>query len=290
MSNEIKTLNLFINEDFCPKIQKLVLEDFFNKQIKRVSYKLKFSFVNLNNKNSKKPLVNFLGKLPKDNALLIVSSSIIPNFNFPKKISSCNKFFCAKKFKKIDFFYTDIPIKNFNFNSNDKNYFNIMKNSAWLNQVQNSIVINMNEQPWISFSKYSKFWLTKINSLVRSKIITLDVLNNDIDHNLTAPSLIFQIQNIRNINYFNQVDNLFIPLKISPTSHNLKLLLSNEKKLIKLYSRKKSIFVRLITPKTYTSKAKKIYKFFYSNLYQIYKQIRFFISDSRVYLHNKFKK
>ena len=290
MSNEIKTLNLFINEDFCPKIQKLVLEDFFNKQIKRVSYKLKFSFVNLNNKNSKKPLVNFLGKLPKDNALLIVSSSIIPNFNFPKKISSCNKFFCVKEFKKIDFFYTDIPIKNFNFNSNDKNYFNIMKNSAWLNQVQNSIVINMNEQPWISFSKHSTFWLTKVNSLVKSKMITLDMINNDIDQNLAAPSLIFQIQNIRNINYFNQVDNLFIPLKISPTSHNLKLLLSNEQKLKKLYSRKKSIFVRLITPKTYTSRLKKIYKFFYSNLYQVYKQIRFLISDLRVYLYNKFKK
>ena len=290
MSGEIKLLNLFINEDFCPKIHKLVLEDFFSKQIKRVSYNLKFSFVNLNNKNSKKSLVNFLDKLPKDNALLIVSSSIIPNFNFPKIISHCDNIFCVKEYKKIDFFYTDIPINNFDLNSNDKNYLNLIKNSAWLNQVQNSIVINMNEQPWISFSKYSKLWLTKVNSLVRSKIITLDDLNNDIDHNLAAPSLIFQIQNIRNINYFNQVDNLFIPLKISPTSHNLKLLLSNEQKIIKLYSRKKSIFVRLITPKTYNSRAKKIYKFFYSNLYQIYKQIRFLISDLRVYLHNKFKK
>lgn len=290
MPGEIKALNLFINEDSCPKIHKLVLEDFFSKQIKRVSYKLKFSFVNLNNKNSKKSLVKFLDKLPKDNALLIVSSSIIPYFNFPKIISNYDNFFCVKEFKKIDFFYTDIPIKNFDLNSNDKNYLNLIKNSAWLNQVQNLIVINMNEQPWISFSKHSTFWLTKVNSLVRSKIITLDILNNDIDKNLAAPSLIFQIQNIRNINYFNQVDNLFIPLKISPTSHNLKLLLSNEQKLKKLYSRKKSIFVRLITPKTYTSRLKKIYKFFYSNLYQVYKQIRFLISDLRVYLYNKFKK
>jgi len=290
MSREIKTLNLFINEDFCPKIHKLVLEDFFSKQIKRVGYKLKFSFVNLNNKNSKKSIINFLDKLPKDNALLIISSNIIPNFSFPKKIFSCDNFFCVKEFKIIDFFYSDTSIKNFDLNSNDKIHSIIMNNGAWLNHVQNSIVINMNEQPWISFSKYSKFWLTKINSLVKSKMVTLDMISNDIDHNLAAPSLIFQIQNIRNNNYFNQVDNLFIPSKISPTANNLKLLLSNEQKLIKLYSRKKSIFVRLITPKTYTSRAKKIYKFIYSNLYQLYKQIRFLISDLRVYLHNKFKK
>jgi hypothetical protein len=290
MSKEIKTLNILINEDFCPQIHKKVLEDFFSKQIKRANYKLKFSFAILSDKKSKKSLINFLDKLPKDNALLIVSSSLIPNFNFPRKISTYNKFFYAKEFKKIDFFYTDIPIKNFDLNYNDKNYFNTIKNSAWLNQVQNFIVINMSEQPWVSFSKYSKFWLTKINSLVKSKMVTLDMINNDIDHNLAAPSLIFQIQNIRNKNYFNQVDNLFIPSKISPSPHDLKLLLSNEQKLIKLYSRKKSIFVRLITPKTYTSRVKKIYKFFYSNLYQLYKQIRFLISGLRVSLHNKFKK